>query len=70
MISKTITCDRCGKEIQNPHSCYVPTYAVKDYSAKIEYYGIGVTRTNPQRIDLCQKCNEKFIDFIESEAKE
>lgn len=59
------TCDRCGKEIANSHSCYLPTYAIKDYSAKIDFYNVGVPRTQPQRIDLCSECAEKFINFLE-----
>lgn len=63
------TCDRCGKEIANPHSCYLPTYAIKDYSAKLDFYNVGVPRTQPQRIDLCQECCEKFVNWLESEAE-
>lgn len=66
MMKTEYKCDKCGKDIANPNSCYMPTYAVKDYSARIDFYNIGVSRyTRPQRIDLCSECAEKFINFLE-----
>lgn len=51
-------CDRCGKEIE--------WFDVKRASAKIQLYGPGEYRAGPgQRIDLCQECYEKFVNFLE-----
>lgn len=71
MAQKTeIVCDRCGKEIVNPYSCYLPTYAVKNYSAKITLWAVGETRSSGgQRIDLCPECYEKFVTFLEGGAE-
>ena len=53
-----ILCDRCGKEITD--------YDIKISSARIDLWGLGVPRSYPgQRIDLCQECYEKFVDFME-----
>ena len=67
MAQKTeITCDKCGKTIVNPMKCYCPTYALKEYSAKITLWGVGEPRSSfGQRIDLCPECYEKFINFME-----
>ena len=67
MAQKTqIVCDRCGKEIVNPASCYHHTYALKDYSAKITLWGVGEPRSSfGQRIDFCCDCYNKFINFLE-----
>lgn len=56
-------CDRCGKEIIS--------YDIKISSAKIHLWGVGENRTGPgQRIDLCEDCYEKFVNFLESEEDE
>ncbi len=48
-----ILCDRCGKELVNPVGYYCPTYALKEYSAKITLWGVGEPRSGfGQRIDL------------------
>lgn len=67
MAQKTQTvCDRCGKDIINTSSCYCPTYALKDYSAKITLWGVGEPRSSfGQRIDLCLECYDKFVIFLE-----
>ena len=63
-----ITCDRCGAEISNPYKGYSPTYALKEYSAKITLWPVGEARSSfGQRIDLCPKCYEKFVNFMESD---
>ena len=71
MSHKTqIECDRCGKEIFNPTECYCPTYALKEYSAKITLWGVGEPRSGyGQRIDLCPECYEEFVDFLEGSEK-
>ena len=66
-ICKNLCCDRCGKEIKNPNSCYMPTYAIKDYCGKINFSNVGQPRTNFQSIDLCADCCEKFINFLEGD---
>ncbi len=67
MAQKTqIVCDKCGKEIVNPTGYYHPTYALKNYSAKITLWAVGEPRSSfGQRIDLCPKCYEKFVNFLE-----
>lgn len=72
MASKTeIVCDKCGKEIINPMECYFPTYALKNYSAKITLWPVGEPRsTFGQRIDLCPECYEKFVNFMEGGAEQ
>lgn len=71
MSQKTeIVCDRCGKEIFNPIEYYHPTHALKNYSAKITLWGVGEPRSSfGQRIDLCDGCYEKFINFLEGSAE-
>jgi hypothetical protein len=65
-----VVCDRCGKDISNPNDYYVPTYALKDYSAKITLWGVGEPRySQGQRIDLCPECYEKFVNFLEGGAE-
>jgi hypothetical protein len=57
---EAISCDKCGADI--------PVWLAKECSAKItlnvpgEYRGYG-----GQRIDLCTKCYEKFVNFLEEE---
>lgn len=67
MAQKTeIVCDRCGKEISNPINGYCPTYALKNYSAKITLWPVGEPRSSfGQRIDLCPDCYEEFVGFME-----
>lgn len=61
-----IVCDRCGKDIKNPHGCYMPTYALKNYSAKITLWGVGEPRSSfGQRIDFCEDCYVDFLSFLE-----
>ena len=66
-----VICDRCGKDIVNPNSYYCPTYALKEYSAKITLWPVGEPRSSfGQRIDLCPECYEKFVAFIEGGASD
>lgn len=66
MISKSMSCDRCGKKIENNKGCYNENYALRDSSAKITLWGVGEARsTFGQRIDLCEDCYISFIDWIE-----
>ncbi len=68
--SMQIICDRCGEEIINPASCYHPTYALKNYSAKITLWPVGEPRSSfGQRIDLCEDCYIEFVKFLERGAK-
>ncbi len=71
MSQKTeLVCDRCGKEIINPMGCYGPTYALKEYSAKITLWRVGEPRSCfCQRIYLCSDCYEKFVSFLEEGAE-
>lgn len=61
MISKILTCDKCGAEIE-----YFNNYQISANSARLSVYGIGCNRTAPsQKIDLCEECYEKFITWLE-----
>lgn len=54
-------CDRCGKEFE-----VINNKQLSDKSARIDLYEIGRQRTCPsQRIDLCEDCYQKFINFLE-----
>ena len=66
MISKSMCCNKCGKDIP----CY-NNMAITENSALIQVYGVGERRTSqPQRIDLCPDCYQKFINWFESEVTE
>lgn len=66
MISKSMVCDRCGNEIE----CWAH-YIMRENSARIRFWGVGATRSNDgQNIDLCLKCAEKFINWLENEVTE
>ncbi len=57
----TIMCDVCGTEMSD--------YRLKEYSALIKLWPPGQCRSGAeQRIDLCLKCFEKFVNFLESEG--
>ena len=59
-------CDICGTEIIG-HSAQ----AISGESALIKLWIPGEYRAGPgQRIDLCEKCYEKFINYLESEVQE
>ena len=64
-----LTCDRCGRVIVDLDRC--GTNVMKDYSAKIHYWGVGAPRSyGEQRIDLCTECAEEFIKFLEGDINE
>ncbi len=66
MISKSMICDKCGKEIE----CWA-NYIERESSARIKFWGVGATRSNDgQKIDLCSNCAEKFINWLETEVTE
>jgi hypothetical protein len=66
MISKSMTCDRCGKTIVNDKGCYNENYALRYSSAKITLWGVGEPRsTMGQRIDLCEECHNSFVNWLE-----
>ena len=71
-MKKTETfCDRCCKKIVNSKGCYNENYALRDDSARITLWGVGEPRgSGGQRIDLCVKCYEKFVNFLESGAEQ
>ena len=60
-----VICDRCGvrKEMTTKNDIIVSF-------ARIDLYGVGQSRTTPQRIDSCEKCYGKFINYLESEVQE
>ena len=54
-------CDRCGKDLPG-----VNNRQISDNSARLDVYAIGSNRTGAtQRIDLCEDCFERFVDFLE-----
>ena len=62
--SETIICDRCGKDLTAINNAQI-----SKTSARIDLYPLGQPRTYPsQRIDLCEDCFNRFINFIESEV--
>ena len=62
---REITCDRCGAGIIDLDRC--GNNMVKEYSAKIHYWGVGQPRSyGEQRIDLCAECANKFVEFLEN----
>lgn len=70
MYNDSTICDKCGKEIVNPYGCYRRNYKIGNYSAKIHLWGVGIDRSqNPQRIDLCEECYQKFINWLEVETQ-
>lgn len=57
-----VICDRCGEEING--------YDIKISSARIDLWGVGVPRSyGGQRIDLCLKCYDDFISFLEKRSE-
>lgn len=61
MTKQEVMCDRCGnkREIRTKNDIIVSF-------AKIDLWQVGQHRTDaPQRIDLCENCYEKFVDFLE-----
>lgn len=66
MTRAEVQCDRCG-EIQELHT----KNDIIISFAKIDLWGVGQHRTEaPQKIDLCESCFEKFVNFLESEVTE
>ena len=66
MRKSEMYCDRCGERIVNTKNCYNQNYALRDDSAKITLWGVGENRgSGGQRIDLCVKCYEEFVGFME-----
>ena len=63
---REIACDRCGKGILNLDRCGLNV--AKEVSAKLLYYPVGAPRSyGDQRIDLCEECAEKFVNFMEGQ---
>lgn len=55
-------CDKCGKEIKG----IINNAQLSQKTARIDLYSLGESRTCPsQRIDLCEECYQKFINFLE-----
>lgn len=52
-------CDRCGKEIID-----FPGKAMKLPFLKVSSYSLGAFGLNCKDIHLCDKCNEKVMEFI------
>ncbi len=57
-----IVCDRCGKEI-----VVFNNVQIREETARIDLYPVRASRTYPtQRIDLCAKCYQEFINYLEN----
>ena len=66
MVRTEVQCDRCG-EIQELHT----KNDIIISFAKIDLWGVGQHRTEaPQKMDLCESCFQKFVNFLESEVTE
>ena len=61
MTKHEVMCDRCGKKIEiRTKNDIIVSFA------KIDLWRVGQHRTDaPQRIDLCETCYEKFVDYLE-----
>lgn len=60
-----LTCDRCGERLWGRGG--MEWYA-KEVSGQIIFWPAGALRSLPgQRIDLCIKCAEEFIQFMSNE---
>ena len=58
---ETIICDKCGAEITA-----INNTQISETSARLDLYPIGCRRTFPsQRIDFCEDCYQKFVNFME-----
>ena len=65
MKKTEVVCDRCGyrRELTTKNDIIISF-------AKLELWGVGQHRTAaPQRIDLCESCYQKFINYLESEGE-
>lgn len=65
MTKTEVICNRCGKqrEIRTKNDIIISF-------AKIDLWQVRQHRTEaPQRIDLCEECYEKFVDFLEGGAE-
>lgn len=61
MIRSETICDRCGKT----KSLRTKNDIIISF-AKIDLWQVGQHRTMPpQRIDLCEECYEKFVNYLE-----
>lgn len=64
MTRTEVRCDRCGtsQELITKNDIIISF-------AKIDLWGVGQHRTEAsQRMDLCEKCFQKFVNFLESEV--
>lgn len=66
MRKNEVICDRCGvTQSINTKNDIIISFA------KIDLWGVGQHRTDcPQRIDLCERCYDEFVNFLESEVSE
>ena len=59
---RLILCDKCGKELTA-----INNTQISETSARIDLYAVGQRRTCPsQRIDLCEDCFQKFVNFLDA----
>lgn len=69
--NRELICDKCGKSIEGK-GVLLTNKDVKNLSSKIEFYDVGVYRA-PQlatRLDLCQECTAKFVNWLECDEDE
>ena len=69
--SETITCDRCGRKIVVVHNNWLSRSTMNGCAAMIKLWKPEDLRSLPgDRIDLCENCYQKFINFMETEVEE
>lgn len=62
MTRTEVKCDRCGsgQELHTKNDIIISF-------ARIDLWGVGQHRTEaPQKMDLCESCFQKFVNFLES----
>lgn len=65
MYIRNVVCDRCGREKE-----IITKNDIIISFARIELWGVGQLRTSPpQRVDLCEDCYQKFVNYMESEVQ-
>lgn len=65
MYIRNVICDRCGQqqEVTTKNDIIISF-------ARIELWGVGQQRSRPpQRLDLCEVCYQKFVNYMESEVQ-
>ena len=65
MTRTDVKCDRCGasQELRTKNDIIISF-------ARIDLWRVGQHRTKaPQKMDLCESCFQKFVNFLESDGE-